>query len=71
MSAWVGSSITLGAFMDEDKPGATTLFMSQAASGLTAVSMPAGVGPAFVNMQLLRKNGYDNAQATALSLIHI
>lgn len=67
MSAWVGSSITLGAFMDEDKPGATTLFMSQAASGLTAVSMPAGVGPAFVNMQLLRKNGYDNAQATAVT----
>ena len=67
MLAWVGSAITLGSFMDDQKPSAAVLFASQAASGFTAVSMPAGVGPAFVNMQLLRKNGYNSAQATAIT----
>ena len=67
MFAWVGSAITLGSFMDDQKPSAHVLFASQAASGFTAVSMPAGVGPAFVNMQLLKKNGYTSAQATAIT----
>lgn len=67
MLAWVGSAITLGSFMDDQKPSATILFASQAASGFTAVSMPAGVGPAFVNMQLLKKNGYNSTQATAIT----
>lgn len=30
------------------------------------VSMPAGVGPAFVNLQFLRKSGYRNTTATAI-----
>lgn len=28
--------------------------------------MPAGVGPAFVNLQFLRKSGYRNTKATAI-----
>lgn len=67
MLAWLGSSITLGSFMDDQKPSPTALFASQVASGFTAVSMPAGVGPAFVNVQVLRKNGYTSAQATAIT----
>lgn len=64
--AWVGSAITLGVFMDPDKRHYFGLFCSQAAQGFTAVSMPAGVGPAFVNLQYLRKNGYKNTAATAI-----
>lgn len=67
MVAWIGSSLTLGSFIDEERPGKFTLFCSQAASGFTVVSMPAGVGPAFVNLQLLRKIGYAPAQATAIT----
>ncbi|WEV69973.1 lysylphosphatidylglycerol synthase transmembrane domain-containing protein [Bifidobacterium sp. ESL0775] len=66
MLAWVGSAITLGSFMDDGKRHWFDLFCSQAASGFTAVSMPAGVGPAFVNLQFLRKNGYKNTAATAI-----
>lgn len=67
MLAWSGSAITLGSFMDDQKPSARVLFASQAASGFTAVSMPAGIGPAFVNMQLLKKSGYTSTQATAIT----
>lgn len=28
--------------------------------------MPAGIGPAFVNLQYLRKSGYRNTTATAI-----
>lgn len=66
MLAWVGSAITLGSFMDNGKRHWFDLFCSQASSGFTAVSMPAGVGPAFVNLQFLRKNGYKNTAATAI-----
>ncbi|MBB2954679.1 uncharacterized protein (TIRG00374 family) [Bifidobacterium commune] len=66
MLAWCGSAITLGGFMDKDKRNWFDLFCSQAAAGFTAVSMPAGVGPAFVNLQFLRKNGYKNTKATAV-----
>lgn len=66
MLAWAGSAMTLGAFMDKGRRHAMPLFCSQAASGLTAVSMPAGVGPAFVNLQFLRRNGYENTAATAI-----
>lgn len=64
--AWIGASISLGACMDKDKRHPVALFNSQAASGLTAVSMPAGVGPAFVNLQFLRKSGYRGTEATAI-----
>lgn len=64
--AWGGSALTLGAFMDPERRGILGLFCSQAASGFTAVSMPAGVGPAFVNLQFLRKSGYRNTAATAI-----
>lgn len=66
MLAWCGSAITLGAFIDKSKRNWFDLFCSQAAAGFTAVSMPAGVGPAFVNLQFLRKNGYKNTKATAI-----
>ncbi len=64
--AWAGSAVTLGAFMDPERRDVLGLFCSQAASGFTAVSMPAGVGPAFVNLQFLRKSGYRNTAATAI-----
>ena len=66
MVAWMGTGLTLAAFMDKDKRHIFGIFCSQAASGFTAVSMPAGVGPAFVNLQFLRKSGYKNTSATAI-----
>ncbi|WP_241218896.1 lysylphosphatidylglycerol synthase transmembrane domain-containing protein [Bifidobacterium dolichotidis] len=64
--AWVGSAITLGGFMNREKVNPIGLMCSQMAAGFTAVSMPAGIGPAFVNLQFLRKNGYRNTVATAI-----
>lgn len=64
--AWLGSAMTLGGFMDADKRDPIGLYCSQMASGFTAVSMPAGVGPAFVNLQFLRKSGYRSTAATAI-----
>lgn len=64
--AWLGSAITLGVFMDSDKRNTIGLYCSQMASGFTAVSMPAGVGPAFVNLQFLCKSGYRSTAATAV-----
>ena len=64
--AWLGSAITLGVFMDSDKRNTIGLYCSQMASGFTAVSMPAGGGPAFVNLQFLRKSGYRSTAATAV-----
>ncbi len=64
--SWLGSSISLGALMDKTKRNPVALFMSQVAGGFATVSMPAGVGPAFVNLQFLRKSGYRNTLATAV-----
>ncbi|WP_414627019.1 lysylphosphatidylglycerol synthase transmembrane domain-containing protein [Bifidobacterium crudilactis] len=64
--AWIGSGISLGAFMDADRRNYLGIFMSQVAASFTAVSMPAGVGPAFVNLQFLRKSGYRSTVATAI-----
>lgn len=64
--AWFGSAMTLGGFMDADRRNPIGLMCSQMAAGFTAVSMPAGVGPAFVNLQFLRKSGYRNTKATAI-----
>ena len=63
---WIGSSISLGALMDRNRRDNTGVFMSQVAGGFATVSMPAGVGPSFVNLQFLRKSGYRNTQATAI-----
>ena len=63
---WVGSGISLGAFIDRDRRDPVGILMSQAASSFTSVSMPAGVGPAFVNLQYLRRIGYSNSLATAI-----
>ncbi|NEG88574.1 lysylphosphatidylglycerol synthase transmembrane domain-containing protein [Bifidobacterium aerophilum] len=64
--AWLGSSLELGAFMERDRRDPVGVFMSQVAQSFAMVSMPAGVGPAFVNLQFLRKSGYRNTTATAL-----
>lgn len=63
---WIGSSVSLGALMDSDRRDNMGVFMSQVAGGFATVSMPAGVGPSFVNLQFLRKSGYRNTQASAI-----
>ncbi len=63
---WLGNGISLGSFMDKDKRHYGGIFASQVAQGLTSVTMPAGIGPAFVNLQFLRKSGYRNDTATAI-----
>ncbi|NMM97447.1 lysylphosphatidylglycerol synthase transmembrane domain-containing protein [Bifidobacterium olomucense] len=63
---WIGSSISLGALMNRNRRDTVGVFMSQVAGGFATVSMPAGVGPSFVNLQFLRKSGYRNTQATAI-----
>ncbi|HCQ26787.1 MAG TPA: hypothetical protein DIT82_09450, partial [Bifidobacterium longum] len=52
--------------MDRNRRDNTGVFMSQVAGGFATVSMPAGVGPSFVNLQFLRKSGYRNTPATAI-----
>lgn len=64
--AWVGSAVSLGGFIDRDHRHPLGILFSQMAAGFTAVSMPAGIGPAFVNLQFLRKSGYRNTVATAI-----
>jgi len=64
--AWVGMTITLTAFTEPDKRHFFAAFMAQITTSFTAVSMPAGVGPAFVNLQFLRKTGHRNSKATAI-----
>lgn len=64
--AWLGMSITLTAFMDKGRRNMFAAFMAQITTSFTAVSMPAGIGPAFVNLQFLRKSGYKNSVATAI-----
>ena len=61
-----GWSISLGSLMARHKRDNMGVFMSQVAGGFATVSMPAGVGPSFVNLQFLRKSGYRNTQATAI-----
>ncbi|PLS28942.1 lysylphosphatidylglycerol synthase transmembrane domain-containing protein [Bifidobacterium parmae] len=63
---WIGSSLSLGALMDRDRRDPMGVFMSQVAGGFATVSMPAGVGPSFVNLQFLRRSGYRNTAATAI-----
>lgn len=64
--SWMGSSLSLGALIEKGKRRPLGIFMSQVAGGFATVSMPAGVGPAFVNLQFLRKSGYRNTVATAI-----
>ena len=64
--AWLGSALELGAFIAPERRNPLGVFMSQVAQGFAMVSMPAGVGPAFVNLQFLRRSGYRNTAATAI-----
>ncbi|RBP99937.1 lysylphosphatidylglycerol synthase transmembrane domain-containing protein [Bifidobacterium xylocopae] len=64
--SWVGCALTLGVFIRPDRRHPVPILISQVASSFTSVSMPAGVGPAFVNLQYLRRNGYNNTLATAI-----
>ncbi|KFI98775.1 lysylphosphatidylglycerol synthase transmembrane domain-containing protein [Bifidobacterium stellenboschense] len=66
LCGWIGSSVSLGALMDRDRRNPAGVFMSQVAGGFATVSMPAGVGPSFVNLQFLRRSGYRNTAATAI-----
>ncbi|WP_223852411.1 YbhN family protein [Bifidobacterium tissieri] len=66
VASWIGSAVALGAFIDPDRRSTSGILASQAAGSFTTVSMPAGVGPAFVNLQYLRRIGYRNAKATAI-----
>ena len=52
--------------MDRERRDPVGVFMSQVAGGFATVSMPAGVGPSFVNLQFLRRSGYRNTAATAI-----
>ncbi|OTA27000.1 hypothetical protein B9G54_02935 [Alloscardovia macacae] len=64
-ASWFGTSLTLATYMDREKRDYLGIFMSQVAQSFAAVSMPAGVGPAFVNLRFLRKTGHKNTAATA------
>lgn len=66
LCGWIGSSLSLGALMDRERRDPVGVFMSQVAGGFATVSMPAGVGPSFVNLQFLRRSGYRNTSATAI-----
>ena len=66
LCGWIGSSLSLGALMDRERRDPVGVFMSQVAGGFATVSMPAGVGPSFVNLQFLRRSGYRNTAATAI-----
>ncbi|MFD0705292.1 YbhN family protein [Alloscardovia venturai] len=64
-ASWIGSALTLGSYTDKDKRYIPGIFVSQIAQSFAAVSMPAGVGPAFVNLRFLRKSGHKSTAATA------
>ncbi|BDR52740.1 membrane protein [Bombiscardovia nodaiensis] len=64
--SWVGCALTLGIFIDSKRRHPLAILISQVASSFTSVSMPAGVGPAFVNLQYLRRIGYNTTLATAI-----
>lgn len=64
-ASWLGSALTLGTYTNRDKRNYLGIFISQIAQSFAAVSMPAGVGPAFVNLRFLRKTGHKNTEATA------
>ncbi|MBW3087144.1 flippase-like domain-containing protein [Bifidobacterium sp. 82T24] len=65
--SWVGSAVALYVYVDRDHCRPSGILAVQAASGFTTISMPAGVGPAFVMLQYLRKSGYRNSAATAIT----
>ncbi|PJM76020.1 TIGR00374 family protein [Bifidobacterium simiarum] len=65
--SWVGSAVALYVYVDPDKRHPAGILAVQAASGFTTISMPAGVGPAVVTLQFLRKSGYRNSAATAVT----
>ncbi|WP_018143075.1 lysylphosphatidylglycerol synthase transmembrane domain-containing protein [Alloscardovia criceti] len=64
-ASWIGSALILGTYMDKDKRNYVGIFVSQIAQSFASVSMPAGIGPAFVNLRFLRKTGHKNTAATA------
>lgn len=66
VASWAGSGLALGVFIDGDRRTVAGVLASQAAGTFTTVSMPAGVGPAVINLQYVRKCGYRNAAATAI-----
>lgn len=67
--SWAGSGVAFGVFIDKDqrKGHYDGILGTQAVASFTAVSMPAAAGPIVVNIQFLRKIGYNNTRATAIA----
>lgn len=65
--SWCGSAVAFGVFIDKDMRRYDGILGTQAVASFTAVSMPAAVGPIAVNLQFLRKIGYNNTRATAIA----
>lgn len=67
--SWTGSGVAFGVFIDKDKRKGhyDGILGTQAVASFTAVSMPAAAGPIVVNIQFLRKIGYNNTRATAIA----
>lgn len=66
IASWVGSALALGVFIDPDKRKPVAILASQAVGTFTTASMPAGVGPAVINLQYVRKCGYKTTTASAI-----
>lgn len=61
---WVGAGVTLIAFSPVRIPPLRTI-LTQVAGSFVAIAAPAGVGPAALNLQLLRKRGVSATLAGA------
>ena len=64
MLTWVGAGLTLIAFTPVRIPPWRTI-LTQVAGSFVAIAAPAGVGPAALNLQLLRKRGANATLAGA------
>ena len=64
LATWVGSGLTLMAFTPVRIPPWRTI-LTQVAGSFVAIAAPAGVGPAALNLQLLRKRGVSATLAGA------
>lgn len=67
--SWGGSAIAFGIFIPKShrKRHHLGILGTQAAASFAAVSLPSSTGPIVINIQFLRKIGYDTAKATAIA----
>lgn len=66
IASWAGSALALGVFIEPQKRKPAAILASQAVGTFTTASMPAGVGPAVINLQYVRKCGYKTSSASAI-----